>query len=244
MFYPAIHYDESTYLDGLTIDFFMRILLVEDDLILGNATSVYMRSSGYVVDWVKDGKQADAALHEDVYEVVVLDLGLPNMDGLTVLKKLRARKQTTRVIILTAQDSLEDRIAGLDAGADDYLVKPIKLAELAARLRAQLRREHTVLSSEIQYPPLTLHINERIVSYHDQPFGLSPRELSLFESLLLRVGKVVSKESLIENISDWDDTLGKNAIEVYMHRLRKKLLSVGIEVRTVRGLGYMLDKLD
>ena len=236
MFYPAIHYDESTYLDGLTIDFFMRILLVEDDLILGNATSVYMRSSGYVVDWVKDGKQADAALHEDVYEVVVLDLGLPNMDGLTVLKKLRARKQTTRVIILTAQDSLEDRIAGLDAGADDYLVKPIKLAELAARLRAQLRREHTVLSSEIQYPPLTLHINERIVSYHDQPFGLSPRELSLFESLLLRVGKVVSKESLIENISDWDDTLGKNAIEVYMHRLRKKLLSVGIEVRTVRGL--------
>ena len=244
MFYPAIHYDESTYLDGLTIDFFMRILLVEDDLILGNATSVYMRSSGYVVDWVKDGKQADAALHEDVYEVVVLDLGLPNMDGLTVLKKLRARKQTTRVIILTAQDSLEDRIAGLDAGADDYLVKPIKLAELASRLRAQLRREHTVLSSEIQYPPLTLHINERIVSYHDQPFGLSPRELSLFESLLLRVGKVVSKESLIENISDWDDTLGKNAIEVYMHRLRKKLLSVGIEVRTVRGLGYMLDKLD
>ena len=244
MFYPAIHYDESTYLDGLTIDFFMRILLVEDDLILGNATSVYMRSSGYVVDWVKDGKQADAALHEDVYEVVVLDLGLPNMDGLTVLKKLRARKQTTRVIILTAQDSLEDRIAGLDAGADDYLVKPIKLAELAARLRAQLRREHTVLSSEIQYPPLTLHINERIVSYHDQPFGLSPRELSLFESLLLRVGKVVSKESLIENISDWDDTLGKNAIEVYMHRLRKKLLSVGLEVRTVRGLGYMLDKLD
>jgi two-component system OmpR family response regulator len=244
VFYPAIHYDESTYLDGLTIDFFMRILLVEDDLILGNATSVYMRSSGYVVDWVKDGKQADAALHEDVYEVVVLDLGLPNMDGLTVLKKLRARKQTTRVIILTAQDSLEDRIAGLDAGADDYLVKPIKLAELAARLRAQLRREHTVLSSEIQYPPLTLHINERIVSYHDQPFGLSPRELSLFESLLLRVGKVVSKESLIENISDWDDTLGKNAIEVYMHRLRKKLLSVGIEVRTVRGLGYMLDKLD
>ncbi len=244
MFYPAIHYDESTYLDGLTIDFFMRILLVEDDLILGNATSVYMRSSGYVVDWVKDGKQADAALHEDVYDVVVLDLGLPNMDGLTVLKKLRSRKQTTRVIILTAQDSLEDRIAGLDAGADDYLVKPIKLAELAARLRAQLRREHTVLSSEIQYSPLTLHINERIVSYHDQPFGLSPRELSLFESLLLRVGKVVSKESLIENISDWDDTLGKNAIEVYMHRLRKKLLSVGIEVRTVRGLGYMLDKLD
>ena len=244
MFYPAINYDEPTYLVDLTYEFYMRILLVEDDVILGNATSVYLRSTGYVVDWMKDGKQADAALHEDVYEVVVLDIGLPNMDGLTILKKLRARKQTARVIILTAQDSLEDRIVGLDAGADDYLVKPIKLTELAARLRAQLRREHAVLFSEIEYPPLTLHVKERIVSYHDQPFGLSPRELSLFESLLLRVGKVVSKENLIENISDWDDTLGKNAIEVYMHRLRKKLLSVGIEVRTVRGLGYMLDKLD
>lgn len=239
-----MNYDEPIDLRGLTINFFMRILLVEDDVILGNATSLYLRSSGYVVDWVKDGKQADAALHEDVYEVVLLDLGLPNMDGLSILKKLRARKQSTRVIVLTAQDSLEDRIAGLDAGADDYLVKPIKLAELAARLRAQLRREHTVLFSDIEYPPLTLHVKERIVSYRDQPFGLSPRELSLFESLLLRVGKVVSKENLIENISDWDDTLGKNAIEVYMHRLRKKLLSVGIEVRTVRGLGYMLDKLD
>jgi DNA-binding response OmpR family regulator len=213
----------------------MRILLVEDDSILGNATSVYLRNCGYVVDWVRDGNHADAALHEDFYDVVVLDLGLPNMDGLSILKNLRFRKQSTRVIILTAQDGLDDRITGLDAGADDYLVKPIKLAELAARLRAQLRRE---------YPPLTLHLKERVVSYRDQPFGLSPRELSLFESLLLRVGKVVSKESLIENISDWDDTLGKNAIEVYMHRLRKKLLSVGVEIRTVRGLGYMLDKLD
>ncbi len=222
----------------------MRILLVEDDSILGNATSVYLRNSGYVVDWVKDGKHADAALHEDVYDVVVLDLGLPNMDGLTILKNLRFRKQGTRVIILTAQDGLDERIAGLDAGADDYLVKPVKLAELAARLRVQLRREHAVLVSSIEYPPLTLHLKERVVSYRDQPFGLSPRELSLFESLLLRVGKVVSKENLIENISDWDDTLGKNAIEVYMHRLRKKLLSVGVEVRTVRGLGYMLDKLD
>jgi len=222
----------------------MRILLVEDDVILGNATSVYLRANGYVVDWVKDGKQADAALHEDVYEVVVLDLGLPSMGGLTILNNLRFRKQNTRVIILTAQDSLEGRIAGLDAGADDYLVKPIKLAELAARLRSQLRREHSVLVSRIEYPPLTLHIKEHVVSYRNQPFGLSPRELSLFESLLLRVGKVVSKDALIENISDWDDTLGKNAIEVYMHRLRKKLLAVGIEIRTIRGLGYMLDKLD
>ena len=219
----------------------MRILLVEDDVILGNATSIYLRNSGYVVDWAKDGKQADLALHDEVYDAVALDLGLPQMDGLTILKRLRARKQQTSVIILTARDSLEDRIAGLDLGADDYLIKPIKLAELAARIRAQLRRQHATLSSIIEYPPLTLNTKDRLVTYQNQPFALSPRELSLLETLLLRVGKVVSKESLIENISDWDDSLGKNAIEVYMHRLRKKLLSIGVEVRTVRGLGYMLD---
>jgi len=219
----------------------MRILLVEDDVILGNATSIYLRNCGYVIDWAKDGKQADLALHDGVYDAVVLDLGLPKMDGLAVLKRLRARKEQTSVIILTARDSLEDRIAGLDLGADDYLIKPIKLAELAARIRAQLRRQHAVLASIIEYPPLTLNTKDRLVTYQNQPFPLSPRELSLLETLLLRVGKVVTKESLIENISDWDDSLGKNAIEVYMHRLRKKLLSVGIEVRTVRGLGYMLD---
>lgn len=220
----------------------MRILLVEDDAVLGNATSIYLRNSDYIVDWARDGRQADSALSEEVYDAVVLDLGLPKMDGLTVLKRLRARKLDTRVIILTARDDLEDRIAGLDLGADDYLVKPVRLAELAARLRAQLRRKHDVLVSTIEYPPLTLHIKERLVTYQDQPFALSPRELSIFETLLLRVGKVVSKEGLIENISDWDDSLGKNAIEVYIHRLRKKLLGVGIEVRTVRGLGYMLDR--
>ncbi len=220
----------------------MRILLVEDDVMLGNATSTYLRNSGYVVDWAKDGKLADLALHEAVYDAVVLDLGLPQMSGLEVLKRLRARKQNTSVIILTARDSLEDRIAGLDLGADDYLIKPIKLAELAARLRAQLRRQHAVMAPTIEYPPLTLHTKDRLVTYQNQPFALSPRELSLLETLLLRVGKVVSKESLLENISDWDDSLGKNAIEVYMHRLRKKLLSVGIEIRTVRGLGYMLDQ--
>ncbi len=219
----------------------MRILLVEDDVILGNATSIYLRNICYVVDWARDGKQADLALHNEVYDAVVLDLGLPQLDGLAVLKRLRTRKQQTSVIILTARDSLEDRIAGLDLGADDYLIKPIKLAELAARIRAQLRRQHATLSSIIEYPPLSLNTKDRLVTYKNQPFALSPRELSLLETLLLRVGKVVSKENFLENISDWDESLGTNAIEVYMHRLRKKLLSVGIEVRTVRGLGYMLD---
>lgn len=219
----------------------MRILLVEDDVILGNATSIYLRNIGYVVDWAIDGKQADLALQNEVYDAVVLDLGLPQMDGLAILKRLRARKQQISVIILTARDSLEDRIAGLDLGADDYLIKPIKLAELAARIRAHLRRQHATLSSIIEYPPLRLNTKDRLVTFQNQPFALSPRELSLLETLLVRVGKVVSKESLLENISDWKESLGTNAIEVYMHRLRKKLLSVGIEVRTVRGLGYMLD---
>lgn len=220
----------------------MRILLVEDDAILGNATSVYLRNNGYVVDWAQDGKQADLALHEDIYEVVILDLGLPQMDGLNVLKRLRARKISTNVIILTARDALEDRIAGLDFGADDYLIKPIKLPELAARLRVQIRRKHAVSAATIEYPPLTLHVKDRLVTHLGEPFALSPREFSLLETLLIRVGKVVSKESLLSNISDWDDNLGSNAIEVFMHRLRKKLLQVGIEIRTVRGLGYLLDK--
>ena len=222
----------------------MRILLVEDDAILGSATSVYLRNNGYVVDWAQDGKQADLALHDDMYEVVILDLGLPGMDGLSVLKRLRARKLSTSVIILTARDELEDRIAGLDLGADDYLIKPIKLPELAARLRVQIRRKHSLSAANIEYPPLTLHVKERLVTQLGEPFALSPREFSLLETLLMRVGKVVSKESLLGNISDWDDSLGSNAIEVYMHRLRKKLLLVGIEIRTVRGLGYMLDKID
>jgi two-component system, OmpR family, response regulator len=220
----------------------MRILLVEDDVILGNATSIYLRNNGYAVDWVQDGKQADLILHDEVYDVVVLDLGLPQMDGLNVLKRLRARKQDTSVIILTARDDLEDRIAGLDLGADDYLIKPVKLPELAARLRVQIRRKHAVSTAVIEYPPLTLHTKEHLVTYQGQPFALSPREFSLLETLLVRVGKVVSKESLIGNISDWDDSLGSNAIEVYMHRLRKKLLQVNIEIRTVRGLGYLLEK--
>lgn len=220
----------------------MRVLLVEDDAVLGNATSIYLRNSDHVVDWARDGVQADLALHDDNYDVVVLDLGLPRMDGLAVLKNMRARKQNSHVIILTARDDLDERIAGLDLGADDYLIKPIKLAELAARLRAQFRRQHNILASTIEYPPLTLHIKENSVTYENKPFALSPRELNIFKTLLLRVGKVVSKENLIENISDWDDSLGTNAIEVYMHRLRKKLLNVGIEVRTLRGLGYLIDK--
>lgn len=220
----------------------MRILLVEDDAILGNAVSRSLVKSGYAVDWAKDGHDADLALHGQIYEAVVLDLGLPRMDGFEVLQRLRARKINAPVIILTARDALEDRVKGLDLGADDYLTKPFKLPELEARLRAQIRRSHTVTTSVIQFGPLSLDTKDRLVTANGDTLALSPRELSVLETLLLRSGRVVSKESLVENLCNWNEDVGNNAIEVYIHRLRKKLEPYSINIRTVRGLGYLLDK--
>jgi len=221
----------------------MRILLVEDDPTLGNALSRSLRQSGYAVDWAEHGQSADLALHDQVYEAVVLDIGLPKIDGFEVLRRLRGRKLATPVIILTARDALEDRIKGLDLGADDYLIKPFKLPELEARLRALIRRSHAVASSAIQYGSLTLNTTERLVTVGDEPLALSARELNVLETLLLRAGRVVSKDGLMEALCNWDEDVGSNAIEVYVHRLRKKLEPHGINIRTVRGLGYMLDKV-
>lgn len=220
----------------------MRILLVEDDGTLGSAVSRSLEKSGYAVDWAKDGQDADLALHGQVYEAIVLDLGLPRIDGFEVLRRLRARKNNVPVIILTARDALEDRVKGLDLGADDYLAKPFKLPELEARLRAQIRRSHTVTTSSIQFGPLSLDTKDRLVTANGEALALSPRELSVLETLLLRSGRVVSKESLVENLCNWNEDVGNNAIEVYVHRLRKKLEPYSINIRTVRGLGYLLDK--
>ena len=220
----------------------MRILLVEDDPTLGNALSRSLRQSGYAVDWAEHGQAADLALHDQVYEAVVLDLGLPKIDGFEVLRRLRGRKLTTPVIILTARDALEDRIKGLDLGADDYLIKPFKLPELEARLRALIRRSHAVPSSAIHYGPLTLDTKDHMVAVAGEPLALSSRELNVLETLLLRAGRVVSKDGLLEALCGWDEDVGSNAIEVYVHRLRKKLEPHGINIRTVRGLGYMLDR--
>lgn len=220
----------------------MRILLVEDDAMLGNAISRSLVKSGYAVDWAKDGHDADLALHGQIYEAVVLDLGLPRIDGFEVLRRLRDRKINAPVIILTARDDLEDRVKGLDLGADDYLTKPFKLPELEARLRAHIRRSHTVISSAIQCGPLSLDTKDRLVTANGLALALSPRELSVLETLMLRAGRVVSKDSLMENLCSWDEDVGTNAIEVYVHRLRKKMEPYGINIRTVRGLGYLLDK--
>jgi len=204
--------------------------------------SLALTRAGYTVDWSHDGHEADIALHDQVYEAVILDLGLPRIDGFEVLKRMRARKVTAPVIILTARDDLDDRVRGLDLGADDYLTKPFKLPELEARLRAQIRRNNALLGSTIEYGPLVLNIKDRMLTANGEQMLLSPRELSVLEMLLLRVGRVVSKDSIVEALCKWDEGVGNNAIEVYIHRLRKKLEPLGINVLTIRGLGYLLQK--
>ena len=220
----------------------MKILLVEDDAALGHAMSTSLNKAGYSVNWAHDGFEADVALHDFVYDAVILDLGLPRIDGFEVLKRMRARKVTEPVIILTARDDLDDRVRGLDLGADDYLTKPFKLPELEARLRAQIRRNNSILGSTIEYGPLVLNITDKMLIVNGETMPLSPREFSVLEMLLTRVGRVVSKDAIIDALSKWDEGVGNNAIEVYIHRIRKKLEPLGINVLTIRGLGYLLQK--
>jgi two-component system OmpR family response regulator len=220
----------------------MRLLLAEDDSVLGDALSKSLRQSGYAVDWARNGQEADLALTDQVYSLAILDLGLPKMDGFEVLRRLRQRRSKLPVIILTAREALEDRVKGLDLGADDYLAKPFELPELEARLRALIRRGSEVASPEIVVGQMRFNPAERVLRIHDQPLELSARELGVLEMLLLKAGQAVAKEALVEHLCSWDDEMGDNAIEVYVHRLRKKLEPEGIHIRTVRGLGYMLDK--
>jgi DNA-binding response OmpR family regulator len=220
----------------------VKILLVEDDAALGHAMSTSLNRAGYKVNWAHDGYEADIALHDNVYDAVILDLGLPKIDGFEVLKRMRDRKVTAPVIILTARDDLDDRIKGLDLGADDYLTKPFKLPELEARLRAQIRRNNAILASTIEYGPLVLNITDKMLTMNGEQMLLSPREFSVLEMLLSRVGRVVSKEAIVEALCKWDEGVGNNAIEVYIHRIRKKLEPIGINVLTIRGLGYLLQK--
>lgn len=222
----------------------MRILLVEDDKILSDTLTQALRQSGYALDAVTDGNAADAALAQDGFDLVILDLGLPGLDGTQVLKRLRARKSNIPVLILTARDSLSDRVSGLDIGADDYLTKPFDLLELEARIRALIRRRHGLSDTVISFGPLSYNTVDKSVMAHDRVLDLSAREIGLLEILLLRAGRVVSKEHLAESLYGWDDEVGENAIEVGIHRLRRKLEPAGINIRTVRGLGYLLEKPD
>jgi two-component system, OmpR family, response regulator len=225
----------------------MRLLLVEDDRELGNAVVSSLSSEGYAVDWSIDGASATAAISAHTYDAVVLDLGLPRESGLSVLKRLRSRTDpmaAAPVLITTAMDAVQDRVAGLDAGADDYLVKPFSLDELHARLRALIRRRNAVTRDSLVHGQLVFDLKARQASVNEKALELSAREAAILEVLLLRAGRAVSKEQLLESLYTWDQEITLNAIEVYVHRLRKKLEIAGVVVRTFRGLGYCIDRAD
>jgi len=222
----------------------MRILVVEDDTVLAAALMRALTQAAHAVDLAEDGEDANQALSSTNYDLVVLDVALPKIDGLSVLRRLRDRRSNVPVMILTARDTLEDRVAGLDLGADDYMTKPFDLPEFEARTRALIRRGHHNPSSSITHGRVRFDTAARRLFHDDKPIELSVRELAVVELLLSRQGRVVSKEQMIDRLFGWGDEVGSNAIEVYVHRVRKKLEPLGVDIRTVRGMGYLLDRVD
>lgn len=224
---------------NLRLPYNVRVLIVEDDPLLQDSLTRAMRAVGYATDQAGDGELALNLLRGGGFDLVILDLGLPKRDGLQVLREMRASGCRTAALILTARDGVEDRVKGLDLGADDYLTKPFSLAELEARARALLRRGQggTPLLS---CGTLAYDSVGRRATLGNEPLELSLRELSVLETLLFRQGKVVSKEQLIESLCGYNEEVSGNAIEVYVHRLRKKLEPAGVSIRTLRGLGYLL----
>jgi DNA-binding response OmpR family regulator len=219
----------------------MRLLLVEDDPLIGDGIRAGLGQEDYSVDWFRDARSAEAALQNEQYDLLVLDIGLPDRSGLEVLSGLRSRGEQLPVLILTARDAISDRVAGLDSGADDYLVKPFDLEELSARLRALLRRSSGRASSEIRHGEITLDPAAHRVTQRGEPVDISPREYAVLHLLLENAGKVMSRRRLEEGLYAWGDEVESNAIEVYVHHLRKKL---GAElIRTIRGVGYIIDPL-
>ena len=214
----------------------MRVLIVEDDPMIGRAVASGLGGAGYAVDWVRDGAAAELALANGTYDLALLDLGLPRKDGLDVLKGVRRAKLDVPVVIITARDALSDRVAGLDSGADDYLVKPFDLDELLARVRAVIRRRAGRGSPEIAYGALTLDPVQRKVLFRGTPVELSAREFAVLEALLRQPGAVVSRERLEDAVYGWGEEVGSNSVEVHLHHLRRKLDAALI--RNVRGVGY------
>ncbi len=218
----------------------MRLLLVEDDTMIGEAVHDLLRAEHYAVDWVRDGEMADTALRTQTYDLVLLDLGLPRRDGLAVLRDLRARKDRTPVLVATARDALAQRVEGLDAGADDYVLKPYELDELLARIRALTRRAAGRAEPAYEHKGVRILPATREVTVNGAPVVLSAREWAVLEPLLARPGMVLSRTQLEEKLYGWKDEISSNAVEVYVHGLRKKL---GADLLlNVRGVGYMVPK--
>jgi DNA-binding response OmpR family regulator len=218
----------------------VRILLVEDDALLGDGVCAGLRRDDNTVDWVKNGETALSAIAETQYDCVILDIGLPRMSGLEVLQHVRKSDNTVPVLILTAQDGIDDRVKGLDAGADDYVVKPFEFAELCARLRALTRRTRGKASESIRYKDINIDTSAHNVEYNGKPVELSRREYTLLIEMITNQGRVLSRQHLEQKLYSWGDEIESNTIEVYIHHLRKKLYSDLI--KTVRGIGYIVAK--
>jgi DNA-binding response OmpR family regulator len=219
----------------------VRVLLVEDDRALSLGIRHALESEGWSVDWLADGEQAVSVGLQGEHDLAVLDLGLPRKSGMDVLRVWRARGAHLPVLLLTARDQLADRVAGLDAGADDYLVKPFDLPELLARLRALRRRAAGRLEEKLTLGALAMDTVDRELRWNGQRVTLSPRELALTELLLQKAGRVVTKESIVARLSSWEADFSENSVEVYIHRLRKRFAELGVVIKTVRGFGYVME---
>lgn len=218
----------------------MRLLLVEDDILLGQSMETSLSRHGYTVDWLQRGNGVVTALKTEQFSCIILDLTLPDLDGLDVLRQLRQAKFQIPVLILTARDDIDDRVKGLDAGADDYLVKPFALEELLARLRVLLRRQAGQREPNVTIGALELSMNEQLVRYQGEPVRLTQHEFKLLANLVMQAGRVQSKEQLQQVLYGWDEGAGENAIEVHIHNLRKKLS--GFVIKNIRGVGYLIEK--
>ena len=219
----------------------MRVLVIEDDTTLGPALQEFLARQGYAVDWLSAGATVIDTLDHQDYDLLLLDLNLPDCSGLDLLRALRAKGHQVSVLILTARDALEDRVAGLDAGADDYVTKPFELAELAARVRAFARRRVGQAQPQLEVGPMVFDMVGREVRVRGERLNLSVRELSVLEMLMARSGRVVTKRQIVHSLSAWDADFSENAVEVYIYRLRKRLEGTGVGIQTVRGFGYLLD---
>jgi two-component system OmpR family response regulator len=222
----------------------MKVLIAEDDRLLGDGLSRFLRQSGHETDVATNGLQADAMLSTREYDLALLDIGLPGMDGLELLRRVRQRERYLPAVLVTARDSLEDRIHGLNHGADDYLVKPFSLTELEARMRAIVRRSQSLGHTRLSYGVLELDVEGSRAWLGGQPLRLTGREWGVLKFLILRAGKIVSKEQILAGVARPDEEMSYNAIEVHISRLRSKLEPAGIQIHSIRGFGYYLEMDD